>query len=371
MSASLWWLSGAPEHPGARVPLVFRWDLDKTYLKTQFEHVRDLMRIPFEGASDKVAAPGVIELIRAIRRFNEAADREVRVFFLTATPPQLGRAIRDKLSLDGIEYDGITFKDQLQHLVRGRFRNLREHVGFKLSELLKSRGQMPPESHEVLFGDDWESDPLVYSLYADILAGRVDRALVHDVLEAIRVDPALIADVKRLMSAHEPREVVRRIYINLERRTPPARFHAFGRRLVPTFNYLQTAASLYAGGLLDLDGVAGVARSLVEASAYSPERLGNSLADIERRGHLLPSVAGTLRESLKGQRLIAGGTRPQQRSKSLFQRLLRWIQPAPSASAGEPLPAIDYRALVAEWRPARGPAGAAPEAAAGNGGKGA
>jgi hypothetical protein len=339
----------------ARVPLVFRWDLDKTYLKTHFEHVRDLVRIPFEDGADKVAAPGVAELLRVLRRFNEQRQRQVRVYFLTASPPQIGRAIREKLALDGIGYDGITFKDQLHDLVRGRFRGLREHVGFKLAELLKSRRDMPPESEEILFGDDWESDPLVYSLYADILAGRVDRAVVHDVLEAIRVDPVRIAEVKRLLGEHDPADVVRRIYINLERRTPPAHFHAFGPRLVPAFNYFQTAASLHADGLLDRESVVAVARSLVEESGYSPQRLGNSLADAERRGHLLPSVAGVLRETLKAERLVAGARRRRRSdSGTLWQRLLRWVQPPASPWEKQSGPAIDYRGLVADLRAARG-----------------
>lgn len=356
-----------PSPPSAPVPVVFRWDLDKTYLKTEFESVRDLVRIPFEEAADKRDAPGVAQLIRALRRHNQEEGHEVRIYFLTASPPQIGRAIRDKLSLDGIEYEGITFKDQLHNLVRGKFRNLREHVGFKLSELLKSRRELPPASLEYLFGDDWESDPLVYSLYADILAGRVDRALVHDVLEAIRVDPVLIADVKRLMGGHEPGDVVKRIYINLERRTPPAHFRSYGRRLVPTFNFFQTAVGLHGDGVLDIEGVAAVARSLVERSGYSPERLGNSLADIERRGHLLPTTAGTLRETLRTQRLLAGtGRSRSKRDESLWQRLLRWVQP-PETSGAESQTPIDYRALVAELRPVRGSGGV--QAIAADGGK--
>lgn len=352
-----------PPSPAAPAPVVFRWDLDKTYLKTEFESVRDLVRIPFEDAADKRDAPGVAQLIRALRRYNQEEGHEVRVYFLTASPPQIGRAIRDKLSLDGIEYEGITFKDQLHNLVRGKFRNLREHVGFKLTELLKSRRELPPDSREYLFGDDWESDPLVYSLYADILAGRVDRALVHDVLEVIRVDPVLIADVKRLMGSHEPAEMVQRIYINLERRTPPAHFQSYGRRLVPTFNFFQTAVGLHGDGVLDLEGVAAVARSLVERSGYTPERLGNSLADIERRGHLLPTMAGTLRETLRGQRLLAGAGRARSKGgDSLWQRLLRWVQP-PEAPGLESSNSIDYRALVADLRPARGSAASAPIAA--------
>lgn len=337
-------------------PIVFRWDLDKTYLKTEFERLSDLVRIPFEKATDKIDAPGVVELIRGLRRANEAAGREVRIYFLTASPPQIGRAIREKLALDGIEYDGITFKDQLHSLVRGKFRNLREHIGFKLTELLKSRREMPADAREILFGDDWESDPLVYSLYADILRGSVDRALVHDVLDAIRVDPALIADVKRLMGEEEPAEVVERIYINLERRTPPAQFHAYGRRLVPTFNFFQTASSLYAGGWLDLDGTVAVARSLIERSKYSPQRLGNSLADVERRGYLLPTMAGALRERLRAEQLITARVRaPRRRGDSIWQRLLHWVQPTAPGPADAAAP-VDYRALVSNWRLARGSA---------------
>jgi len=364
MSRLRW--GAAPPQPAAPIPIIFRWDLDKTYLKTEFQSVRDLVRISFEDAADKRDAPGVAQLIRGLRRYNQDQGREVRVFFLTASPPQIGRAIREKLSLDGIEYDGITFKNQLQNLVRGKFRNLREHVGFKLTELLRNRREMPPDAHEYLFGDDWESDPLVYSLYADILGGHVDRALVHDVLEAIRVDPVLIADVQRLMSGHDPGEIVRRIYINLERRTPPAQFRSYGTRVVPTFNFFQTAASLYGEGVLDIEGVTAVARSLLERSGYTPERLRNSLADVERRGHLLPTAAGALRESLRAEKLIAGGTRTRRKeTATLWERLRRWFDRAEIVGATAPT-RIDYHALVAEWRPAR-PAQAAPEPAADTG----
>ena len=64
----------------------------------------------------------------------------------------------------GVPYDGIVFKDQLQLLRRGKFRNLREHVGFKLAELFRGRAERAAGTRELLFGDDWESDPLTYSL---------------------------------------------------------------------------------------------------------------------------------------------------------------------------------------------------------------
>ena len=331
--------------------VIFRWDLDKTYLKSEFESLRELVRIPFEKPEDKVAVPGVVPLIRGLRDVAMGAGREVRVYFISASPPQIAKAIKEKLALDGIEYDGIVFKNQLHHLVRGKFRNLREQVGYKLTELLKSRAEMAPESTEVLFGDDWESDPIIYSLYADVLANRLAADDLDDVLETIGVDPKLSVQAKELAAAARHEDVVTRIYINLERRTPPTHFRLFGARLVPTYNYFQTAVCLYQDGHLTLPAVAQVADNLVATSGYTPERLANSLADIERRGHLLQASAIAAREYLH-----ARGLRPRRRAAgvrlSLWRRLLRWLQrgkaPQPTGQG-----TINYQTLVAEWRGAR------------------
>ncbi len=333
--------------PPSLPPVVFYWDLDKTYLKSEFETLRELVRIPFEKPEHKVAVPGVVPLIRGLRNVAFAAGRQVHIYFISASPPQIAKAIKEKLALDGIEYDGIVFKDQLHHLVRGRFRNLREQVGFKLTELLKSRMTLPA-GREVLFGDDWESDPIIYSLYADIVAGRMALSEVDDILQAIGVDPQLIVEAKQLATKMVPAAAVSRIFINLERRTPPSNFQRFGPRLVPTFNYLQTAACLFQDGHLTLPAVAAVAQALIGQSGYTPERLANSLADIERRGHLQPVNAIAVREYLAALGALPQRARPRQR-QSPWLRVRRLFtatpQPPPAADA-----LINYQALVAEWR---------------------
>src|SRR4029453_8402424 len=132
---------------------------------------------------------------------------------------------------------------QLRNLMRGRWRNLREQVGYKLGELLESRLRVPDSPREVLFGDDWESDPLIYSLYADVMNGALAPEQLVEIIARLGVDAAAverIAAAARRVPEETPGEVAR-IFINLERRTPPGRFHAFGSRLVPAFNYLQTA----------------------------------------------------------------------------------------------------------------------------------
>lgn len=332
-------------------PVVFRWDLDKTYLKTEFDSLRELVRLSFEKPQDKIAVPGVVPLIRGLREAAVQAGREVRIYFISASPPQIAKAIKQKLALDGIEYDGIIFKDQLRHLVRGRFRDLREHVGFKLTELLRSRQTVPADACEILFGDDWESDPIIYSLYADILAGRIDDDEFAEVLRTLAVAPALMAEARELAGNVARADAVVKIYINLERRTPPTSFRVFGPRLIPTFNYFQTAACLFEDGYLPLSGVGQVAERLIAESAYTPGAVVNSLADVTRRGHLQMRTAVAILAHLRARGLVPveGG---RSRVAALWQRLTRWFRPRPeTVNAQNAL--IDYQNLVTQWRAAR------------------
>jgi uncharacterized protein DUF2183 len=337
--------------PAPLYPIVFRWDLDKTYLKSDFERLSELVRIPFQKPEDKVTVPGVVPLIRSLRAVAAQAGREVRIYFMSASPPQIGKAIKEKLALDGIEYDGIVFKNQLQHLVRGKFRNLREHVGYKLTELLKGRHAVPADAREVLFGDDWESDPIIYSLYADLLAGRIDPQDLGEVLTTIGVDAALIAEAKALAADAPGIDVVTKIYINIERNTPPTQFRFFGARLVPSFNYFQTAACLFEDGYLTLPAVAEVAAELLKGPGFTPHRLANSLADIARRGHLQPSSRIAVREYLRARNLFPQRMR-EAPPPSLWHRMKQWWERKPP-----PRPAVDetinYHTLVTEWRAAR------------------
>jgi hypothetical protein len=324
--------------------IVCRWDLDKTYLKSEFETFRELVRIPFEKAEDKVAAPGVAALIRALRDTATRREESIRVYFISASPPQIGRAIRQKLALDGVEYDGIVFKDQLHRIMRGKFRHLREQVGYKLTELLKARRNDLPETREYLFGDDWESDPLIYSLYADVLAGRVAPPDLRTILERIRVDRPLVEQAVHLAETVEHVDAVRRIFINLEKRTPTGTFHSYGQRLVPAFNYFQTAACLYQDGALDEGGVATVVRSLFEDWSYSAERLVNSLADVERRGHLRRATALLLSDLLRREGILREKVGVGARLRARWERWRAALRAAKQQPAGAML--IDYPTLI-------------------------
>jgi len=333
--------------------VVYRWDLDKTYLKSDFESLRKMVRMTFERAADKVNEPGVVALIRALKQSARQEGRTALVYFISASPPQIGRAIREKLALDGVEADGIVFKDQLQHLMRGRFRYLREQVGFKLAELLKARLTAPEGAIEFLFGDDWESDPLIYSLYADVVAGRLDPQALREILVRLRIDPARLAEIDAHSHRLSAANAVCRIFINLERRTPPARFRSFGTRLVPTFNYFQTALVLHQESAIPVRAVVDVGRSLLERSEYTPYQLRNSLDDLERRGHLMPAAATALRGDLERATILPPSGRFVRWPPRLWQRLCGRRRPSGAASRPPVAGPADYARLIDGWLASR------------------
>lgn len=327
-------------------PLLCRWDLDKTYLRSEFDTVRQLIRTARERGEDKVEVPGVAELMKALWSAAARRGQPISSYFISASPPQIGKAIREKLALDGVPYDGIVFKNQLRHIARGRFRLLREHIGFKLVELFRGRTAAPAGTRELLFGDDWEADPITYSLYADVVAGCLVPAQLLAIVQRLGVDDALVPELSELATRSLGLDGVERIFINLERRTPPATFRLFGPRLVPTFNYFQTAIVLAADGWLEAEDVARVAAALVDRSGYTAHRLDNSLADLLRRQLVTGEVARRLSRPLRDVGLLP----PEPRSwRAWLDRVRARLRPAPTlAPQTGPL---DYQTIVARLRP--------------------
>jgi phosphatidate phosphatase APP1 len=169
---------------GHRARHVFRWDLDKTYLRTEFDSIKDLLTSAMEEASDKRAYPGAAALLRSLRQTSDH-----RICIVSGSPSQMRKVLTTKLALDGIEFDEFVLKNNLHNLLRFRFRALRSQVPFKLPALLESRGGIIGSAKETLFGDDSEADGVIYALYADLLAGTVDGHELKRALEAARAYP--------------------------------------------------------------------------------------------------------------------------------------------------------------------------------------
>src|SRR5271166_6453620 len=132
---------------------IARWDLDKTYLRTDFDTLRDIVRTALERPDEKRTNPGASTLLREMVRAG------IRVHILSGSPEQMRRRLEDKLRLDGITWDTFTLKPNLQNLLRFRFRAVRDQLGYKLPALLQARarlaeaGEPGPVGKETLFGD--------------------------------------------------------------------------------------------------------------------------------------------------------------------------------------------------------------------------
>ncbi len=325
---------------------VFRWDLDKTYLRTEFDSLRDLIKSAIETAADKQAYPGASALLRALR-----AGEDHRICIVSGSPSQMKTVLAAKLRLDGIEVDEFVLKDNLRNLLRGRFRSLRAQLPYKLPAMLESRGASPPAPAETLFGDDAEADALVYCLYDDLLAGRVATTDLARILEAARAYPD---DIERTLAAasRAPRgPVVKRILIHLDRRSPPIGFRRFGPRLVPVFNYFQASLVLYADGVLTARQLVFIGFEMLDSGQYELATLANSLQDLLRRGRLTVAVAQQLAEELA--RDAAAGALPSRPdlppydavARAFADRVRQLRGAAPQAWPTDPEP-LDYVALV-------------------------
>jgi hypothetical protein len=276
------------DEPYERPPFVARWDLDKTYLRTDFDTLRDLFRTAVERPDQKRTVPGAAALLRELGRAG------VEAHFLSGSPEQLRSRIVQKLRLDGARWASLTLKPNLENMVRLRFRALRGQLGYKLPNLLRSRCEMSAQRdasgelvREALLGDDAEADAFVYSLYADVCEGKVEGDVLADVMRRGGAYDDTIRDAIRFASYVEKGPVVERILIHLERQSSPFEFRVFGQRVVPFYNYLQAAFVLHEDQRIAAAGVLRVAQDLVVAHNFEPSALARSYRDLARRGHVL------------------------------------------------------------------------------------
>ena len=332
--------------PGASPPRhTFRWDLDKTYLRTEFDSLADLARSAVETAADKQAYPGATSLLRALRQDGH------RICIVSGSPTQMRQVLAAKLALDGIAYDEFVLKNNLKNLLRGRFRSLRAQIPYKLPAMLQSRIGAAATA-ETLFGDDAEADAIIYCLYADLVAGRVSLQDLERVLTASRAydDDALrILDLARRVPKHD---AVNRLFIHLDRRSAPVGFRHYGPRLVPVFNYFQAAVVLYSDHVLTARQVIFVALEMLDSGQFELGHLATSVQDVIRRGRITREVA--LQLSAEANDAAQSGALsgrsdlpPFEQIAEAFRARIRELGPSDPAPV-EPASPLDYVRLVDE-----------------------
>lgn len=280
---------------------VFVWDLDKTYLDTHFESISGLYRTIKEKAFQKKNIPGTRTLVKAL---TIKGDAYFPIYFVTASPPQMERRIREKLELDGIKPFGIFCKDNLRNLKPGRLRRLNQQVGYKLQALMHLRSRLGPNLKQVLWGDDSESDAVIYSLYSDICARRLqDRSLSH-ILSFFNVRGEQDEVIQQLLKDIPESDPVERTYINLASDTDPDYYSKFGRRTLATFNAFQTALDLYQEKHISLEQVEFVAIDLKQNYGFTLEELAQSLDDLVYRRVLIQEEAEKVKDFLSAKMLL-------------------------------------------------------------------
>lgn len=262
---------------------VLLWDIDKTYLDTNFSTKRGLLTIPFELAIDKRNVPGSVALLRALRRGPGKQAALTPLYFVSGSPPQLRRVVEKKMVLDGVQFDGITFKDQWGLVRAGRVRDVKRQIGYKLLALLGYRRSVPAGARWLMFGDDVEQDAEAFLLFGEVLARLRGRALAAR-LEAHEVHPDDVARILELSDTLETgSDPVERIFIHLSARSDPARFTE--PRLVASRSYVQTALVLAMEARVAEDTIPAVAKALRRHRV--PEQvLAEHLLDAERRLHV-------------------------------------------------------------------------------------
>jgi hypothetical protein len=262
---------------------VFIWDIDKTYLSTHFSSLRGLSRIPLEFAVDKEAIPGMPEVLRGIRRGPGPGYGCVPLYFVTASPPQLRGVLEQKMILDGVEFDGITFKDWWRLMKQGRPKRFVDQVGFKVCALLDGRKRRPLAA-EYLFGDDAETDADAFFLYATLINERLstDEAAVRMAGAGMREDNLRCALVL-LEGLPKRRGKVKRVFIHLEKRTPPEQFERYATLLKPVRGGFQLSLALFALGLVDEDTVRQCREATPSAAEAPDSDLDGLVADAVRR----------------------------------------------------------------------------------------
>ena len=294
---------------------VYRWDLDKTYLQTDIDSMRGLMRSAVESASEKRNVPGSAALVRSLTRFDDKA----RVVILSGSPTQMRDVIEEKLALDGVRFDELVLKDNLRNIRRGRFRAVRNQVGYKLPNLLQMRMGTGKHVRETLFGDDSEVDALIYCLYADAVADRVSESELARVMESAGAYPDTVKSAVASLRRTARVDAVEDAFIHVGRGVSLNDFSLLGPLVTPIFSWFQAAVLLWKRERLGIAGVEDVVRAVDAQVALGEVAVASWLQDLVRRRLIEPDQ---VRELLAAAPALSS-------SRERTERAIDWLGPLP------------------------------------------
>jgi hypothetical protein len=288
------------------------WDLDKTYLDTAIDSLSGLFRAVMERALTKKNIPGTDTLLRTLadEQEKETGRGVFPIYFITASPPQMEERIAEKFAFDRIRPFGCFYKDNLKNLRPGRFWRLTKQVGYKLQALMQLRLRLAENVKQICFGDDSESDVLIYNLYSDICARRISAAEIRSVLAQFSVSGEQVDVILNLQSQIPQQDPLEKVYINLATDTDPEYYLKYGRRTLATTNSYQVALDLYQDHRLSFEGLCDVADDMIENYGFSADELTQSLDELFKRSILSKNTWEKLAPQLLARGLVYKGYQP-------------------------------------------------------------
>lgn len=269
-------------------PIQFICDIDKTYIETKFESAMSMLKIAFEQANEKVTVNGASLALLAGRWGDIYArnDREPSIprplHFLSASPPQLRRVIRDKLARDGLDWTSDTFKNQAYNLRMGRLKLLKQHVAYKTATILSLMQAAPEGTRFILIGDNAELDAYIYTGVQLFMEKRLTRRGYCDYLTGGGVDKDVLATLEPYLDGPFNEVSVAGILI---RRAPGYSFieaAPLTQLVIPFDNYFEVTLHFYAWGLIPVEVLWPICRQLHNEYGYPREELVACLKACQR-----------------------------------------------------------------------------------------
>lgn len=254
---------------------LFRWDIDKTYLDTEFESFSGLVRTATEKASDKKAIAGAIRLVKTLNQVEESS-----LVFISGSPRQMEKVLRQKFALDGIIVDEIVLKDSLGAIKKGCLRDIKQQVGYKLPALVESKLRFPEYKEEYLFGDNVEEDALIYICYSLILSQNISHFQLKKVMKKFgaynRSFERLTNYIQRLHYSSK----VKRIFIRLVDHHLGEKLSRLSPLISPIHDWFQAAVILWEDGVLTDQQC----KDLWNDPRFHSEQQANLIQDLQIRG---------------------------------------------------------------------------------------
>ncbi len=311
---------------------VFIWDLDKTYLDTSIDSLAGLWQAIIEKAFSKKNIPATNVLLKVLnqkyqeRRQYQVAQQTSPIYFITASPPQMEDRIHEKLEYDSIFPFGMFFKDNLKNIRPGRFWRLTKQVGYKIQALLQLRARLAQDAKMVCFGDDSESDVVIYNLFSDICARRHSQVEIQNILKSFFVTGEQVETIFELQEKVPTQDPVQRIYINLATDTDPEYYFKFGRRTLATSNTFQLALDLCQNNRLSKEGIYSIAEEMIQNYDFTTDELIVSLDELIKRQVLGKNAYTEISAFLMGRGLLSPDFQPRTEPRLELEKINDWTQ---------------------------------------------